>query len=96
MQEFSTPSLIIAMPQLLDPNFYRSVVLLLEKNEDGAFGLVINQPGGKRVEELCENLDVEWKGDRELLALTGGPVALQQGFSSTARYPRIAGSGHDR
>ena len=91
MQEFSTPSLIIAMPELLDPNFYRSVVLLVEKNEDGAFGLVINQPGGKRVEELCENLDVEWKGERELLALTGGPVALQQGFLLHGQLPEDRG-----
>lgn len=80
MQEFSAPSLIIAMPQLLDPNFYRSVVLLVEKNDEGAFGLVINHPGENRVEELCESLDVEWRGDTDEVALTGGPVALEQGF----------------
>ena len=38
------PGLLIAMPQLNDPNFARSVVLLLEHNEDGSFGVVINNP----------------------------------------------------
>lgn len=38
------PGLLIAMPQLKDPNFARSVVLLLEHNEEGSFGVVINNP----------------------------------------------------
>lgn len=38
------PGLLIAMPQLKDPNFAKSVVLLLEHNEDGAFGVVVNNP----------------------------------------------------
>ena len=32
------------MPQLQDPNFARSVVLLLEHNDEGSFGVVINNP----------------------------------------------------
>jgi putative transcriptional regulator len=80
MDEFSAPSLIIAMPQLLDPNFYRSVVLLIEKNDEGAFGLVINRAGESRVSELCTNLKVPWGGDVEERALYGGPVSAEQGF----------------
>ena len=38
------PTLLVSMPQLLDPNFERTVVLLCEHGEDGAFGLVINRP----------------------------------------------------
>ncbi|MCI0641600.1 MAG: YqgE/AlgH family protein [Gemmataceae bacterium] len=42
------PSLVglflVARPTLLDPNFVRSVVLLLQHNEEGAFGLVVNRP----------------------------------------------------
>ena len=37
------PGLLIAMPQLADPNFARSVVLMIEHNDQGSFGLVINQ-----------------------------------------------------
>ncbi len=38
------PLFLIAIPQLGDPNFARSVVLLLEHNASGALGLVVNQP----------------------------------------------------
>ncbi len=37
-------SLLLAMPQLGDPNFYRSVVLMLHLTKDGAMGLIINAP----------------------------------------------------
>ena len=43
-QQSVAPGLLIAMPQLKDPNFARSVVLLLEHNEEGSFGVVINNP----------------------------------------------------
>jgi putative transcriptional regulator len=36
--------LLIATPPLADPNFDRSVVLMLEHNEEGAFGIVLNRP----------------------------------------------------
>jgi putative transcriptional regulator len=32
------------MPQLLDPNFCRTVVLLCRHNDEGAFGLIVNRP----------------------------------------------------
>src|SRR4029079_1100478 len=36
--------LLVATPMLLDPNFVRTVVLMLEHNEDGAVGVVLNRP----------------------------------------------------
>jgi len=80
MEEFAAPALIIAMPDLLDPNFARTVVLLVERSEQGAFGLVINRTGDSRVGELCVGLEVEWGGEEPALALCGGPVGTQQGF----------------
>lgn len=80
MDEFAAPTLIIAMPQLLDPNFHRSVVLLIEKNDEGAFGVVINRKGESKVSELCSGLNVGWGGEDEEVALYGGPVGTQQGF----------------
>jgi len=80
MDDFTAPTLIIAMPQLLDPNFHRSVVLLIEKNDEGAFGVVINRAGESTIEELCSGLNVEWGGEETAMALCGGPVGTQQGF----------------
>ena len=80
IDELTAPSFIIAMPQLTDPNFHRTVVLMVEHNEEGAFGLVINRPGRTRVSELCTNLKVDWGGEDAEISLSGGPVGTDQGF----------------
>jgi len=38
------PAFLLSMPQLVDPNFNRTVVLLCKHSEEGAFGLVMNRP----------------------------------------------------
>jgi putative transcriptional regulator len=39
-------SFLVAQPSLIDPNFARSVVLILAHNDEGAFGVVVNRPVG--------------------------------------------------
>ena len=43
--------LLVAGPALLDPNFWRTVVLIVEHNEEGALGLVLNRPSETSVGE---------------------------------------------
>ena len=43
----AAPILLLSMPQMADPNFARTVVLLCDYTDEGAFGLVVN----RRMEE---------------------------------------------
>ena len=55
--------------------FHRSVLLICEHNEEGAFGLVLNRPTGKNVgEALAANLADSLKSQELFL---GGPVQPQ-------------------
>jgi putative transcriptional regulator len=65
--------LVVATPQLGDPNFARTVVLLLQADEeDGALGLVLNRPSGTEVGEVLP----DWAplAAAPPLVFTGGPV----------------------
>lgn len=44
MSENLAGRLLVAVPHMLDPNFWRTVVLICEHNEQGAVGLIINRP----------------------------------------------------
>jgi putative transcriptional regulator len=73
MSSSLAPSLLVSMPQLVDPNFRRTVVLLLRHGADGAQGLVVNRPlvtSGRVVVNLEPPLSI----DRELQVWIGGPV----------------------
>jgi putative transcriptional regulator len=41
--------LLVASPTLLDPNFHRAVVLLMEDGEDGTLGVVLNRPTSEAI-----------------------------------------------
>ena len=49
--------LLIAGPGLVDPNFQRTVVLIVEHTDEGAFGLVLNRPSETTVGEAVDELD---------------------------------------
>ncbi|HEU0033232.1 MAG TPA: YqgE/AlgH family protein [Kofleriaceae bacterium] len=74
------PGLLLAMPQLADPNFRRSVVLMIDHGERGSFGLIINHPSPIRASELLESLEMKWEGDDTALVWAGGPVQQNTGW----------------
>ena len=82
------PALLLSMPQLLHPDFSRTVVLLCKHDQTGAFGLVVNRPlitsGTVVVEVRAEGDLVERKStassERELQVWVGGPVEPQRSW----------------
>ena len=72
--------LLCAVPQLQDPNFKRSVILLLEHSPEGALGLVVNNPLPNRIAEVADGLDLEWVGHDEETIRLGGPVEPMRGW----------------
>jgi putative transcriptional regulator len=66
--------LLIATPQLVAPLFHRSVILMIEHNEEGAMGLILNRAINTTVTDLAGKLfDEEFTWDKPLNL--GGPVA---------------------
>lgn len=74
------PGFLIAVPSLLDPNFRQSVVLLLQQNEEGAMGVVINHESPLLLRELCDDHDIAYAGDGRKRVRKGGPVQPEQGL----------------
>jgi putative transcriptional regulator len=73
------PGILIAVPQMDDPNFSRSVVLLIEHNESGAMGIVVNRPSDVPLQDIAREhgMDVH---DGAGNAFIGGPVQRERGF----------------
>ncbi|HCB08895.1 MAG TPA: YqgE/AlgH family protein, partial [Alteromonas sp.] len=56
---------LIAMPSMEDPFFSRSLTYICEHNEEGAMGLVVNQPTNMTLKELLEQADKDAEVDDE-------------------------------
>ena len=80
------PALLLSMPQLIDPNFAKSVVLLCEHAPEGAFGLVVNRPSDIAAAEAVR-LEPPVDKPNDLPLLIGGPVEPERGWILTAQAP---------
>lgn len=67
------PVLLVSMPQMLDPNFSRSVVLLAEYGRHGAFGLVVNRRMDEPAHEVVR-LEPPTTIRQDVHLYVGGPV----------------------
>ena len=74
--------LLIAMPNLEDPNFFHTVTLICDHGKSGAMGIVINRPTGIKVGEVFEQMDIDAgdAGSADAPVFVGGPVQEQRGF----------------
>lgn len=86
MTESFKPTLLLSMPQMQDPNFARSVVLLCDYLPEGAFGLVLNHPTEEPASSMVQ-LVPPITGGNELVLCSGGPVEPQRGWILTAEQP---------
>jgi putative transcriptional regulator len=87
-QDFK-PSLLLSMPQMQDPNFARTVVLLCDYGPDGAFGLVVNRPTDMAANEMVRMEPPIPRGN-DLRLYLGGPVQPERGWILVADQPDIA------
>ena len=77
-----THHFLIAMPNLQDELFGRSVVYMCEHSERGALGLIINKPSDIRLPGLFDKVDLSL-GRPDLIeapVFMGGPVQTERGF----------------
>jgi len=87
--EIAAGRLLVASPLLGDPNFARSIVLLLNADDDGCLGVILNRPSTMPVDEVLQ----PWAG------LVRGPGVLFRGgpveTDAALAVARISGSGDD-
>src|SRR2546428_10733641 len=69
-----TGRLLVATPALADPNFDRAVVLLLDHDEEGSLGVVLNRPTPVGVGDVLEPW-AQLAGAPQVV-FQGGPVSL--------------------
>lgn len=80
------PTLLLSMPQMQDPNFSRTVVLLCDFLPDGAFGLVLNRSTEMPASQMVR-LDPPVRFANDLPLFVGGPVQPERGWILVAEPP---------
>jgi putative transcriptional regulator len=88
-RRFLDGQLLVAMPGMADERFARSVIYLCAHSEEGAMGIIVNQPSRvKNFPDLLVQLQVIApqerislpRGAEEIQVLSGGPVQTDRGF----------------
>lgn len=74
--------LLIAMPDMADTRFARSVIYVCAHSKDGGMGLIINKPQRQiRFADLLDQMDIPHAADTPAVAVHfGGPVETGRGF----------------
>ena len=82
-QSFLKHHFLIAMPHMADPHFAQTVTYLVEHNEQGAMGLVINRPSGLHLTDILQQLRPDQPCAERCQTqpvFSGGPVQTERGF----------------
>jgi putative transcriptional regulator len=73
------PALLLSMPQMHDPNFQQTVVLLCQHSTEGAFGLVLNRPVTTTARVIAADR-LDEATEHELEVWIGGPVEPERSW----------------
>ena len=87
-----TGQFLIAETELQDPNFFRTVVLIVHHNEEGAFGLVVNRQSDVTAGEVID--EVEGSALEDAPVFVGGPVQQNYVFALHSGIPARYRSEH--
>jgi len=86
-QEIAAGKILLAHPDLPDPNFAHTVVLLVHTGEDGAMGLILNRPAKTTLKKLFPQMHIPKGGDP---VYSGGPVEEQVGVALLRSSTKLA------
>jgi putative transcriptional regulator len=77
-----THHFLIAMPNMADPYFAKSLTYVCEHNDQGALGVVVNRPIDMTLQALFERLSLSLKNNElaDAPIFFGGPVQTDRGF----------------
>ena len=77
-----TDHFLIAMPNMADPHFARTLTFVCEHNDKGALGLVINRPIEMTLQALLEQISIPFSAEqfKSIPIHFGGPVQVDRGF----------------
>lgn len=74
IEEIQAPALLVSMPNLNDPYFQKTVILLCDYTQEHAYGMVINRPSTLQAEEILADTS-QFIRPVEGPLLVGGPVS---------------------
>jgi putative transcriptional regulator len=77
-----TQHFLIAMPNMADPHFAKSLTFICEHNDQGALGLVVNRPTEMNLHALLEQVSIapDSEAFKSVAVHFGGPVQVDRGF----------------
>jgi putative transcriptional regulator len=82
MTNFLNNQFLIAMPTLMDKDFFHTVTYLCQHNNEGALGLIINRPTTMKLGDIFEQMGIKDASNKSCSTpiYLGGPVQMHRGF----------------
>ena len=77
-----THHFLIAMPNMADPHFSKTLTFICEHNDKGALGIVVNRPIEMNLQTLLEQVSIPFEAEqfKSIPVHFGGPVQIDRGF----------------